>query len=139
MYPPEGVIGEMGQRIREKIASSVYGNALMTGVRAFVDRLGEEHSFDFAALDPQRGENIAQAQRPRTVQSPVSEPSENPQPTPTTPEAASTATPEASATPAASIEARAEASPTVSPATESTPTPEPSATAAAVPTVTASP
>src|SRR5206468_8174976 len=83
IYLPEGLVGETGQRIREQIAGSGYGNALMTGVRVFVDRLGELHNFDFASLDPQRGENIAQAQRPRTVQSPVSEPSENPQPTPT--------------------------------------------------------
>ena len=121
IYLPEGLVGEMGQRIREKIGGGSYGNALMTGVRVFVDRLGEAHSFDFAALDPQRGENIAQAQRPRTVQSPVSEPSENPQPTPTV------------------SEARAEASPTIRVALESTPTPAPSATAEAVPTVTASP
>jgi uncharacterized membrane protein YgcG/Flp pilus assembly protein TadD len=133
IYLPEGLVGEMGQRIREKIAPGSYGNALMTGVRVFVDRLGEVHSFDFASLDPQRGENIAQAQRPRTVQNPVSEPSENPPPTPTVPQAAATATP------AVSIEVRSEASPTGSPGIESTPTPEQSATAAAVPTVTASP
>ena len=69
IYLPEGLVGEMGQRIREKTADGSYGNALMTGVRAFIDRLGQEHSFDFASLDPQRGENVAQAQRPRTVQS----------------------------------------------------------------------
>lgn len=129
IYLPEGVVGEMGQRIREKIGGG-FGDALMAGVRVFVDRLGAEHSFDFAALDPQRGENIAQVQRPRTVQRPVSEPSENPQPTPT-------AAAEATAPP--SIAARAETSPAVSPVKESTPTPEPSATAAAVPTVIASP
>ena len=121
IYLPEGLVGEMGQHIREKISAGSYGNALMSGVRVFVDRLGEVHSFDFAALDPQRGENIAQTQRPRTVQSPVSEPSNNLQPSPTVPEA------------------RAEASATVSATKESTPTPEPSATAEAVPTVTASP
>jgi uncharacterized membrane protein YgcG/tetratricopeptide (TPR) repeat protein len=139
IYLPEGLVGEMGQRIREKISPGSYGTALMTGVRVFADRLGEAHSFDFASLDPQLGEDIAQVQRPRTVQSPVSEPSENPQPTPTVAEAAATATPQASATPAASVEARPEASPTVSPATESTPTPEPSATAAAVPTANPTP
>jgi len=138
IYLPEGLVGEMGQRIREKVGGGL-GDALVTGVRAFVDRLGAEHSFDFASLDIQRGENIAQVQRPRTVQSPVSEPSENPQPTPTVSERGAAATPEATATPAASIEARAEASATISPAVESTPTPEPSATAAVVPTVNASP
>jgi tetratricopeptide (TPR) repeat protein len=87
----------------------------MTGLHVFVDRLGEKNNFDFASLDPQRGENIAQVQRPRTVQSPVSEPSENPQPTPT-----------------AAAEATTKATP------EATPTPEPSVTAAALPTATTS-
>lgn len=123
IYLPEGLVGEMGQRIREKISGGGYGPALMNGLRVFVDRLGEKNSFDFASLDPQRGENIAQVQRPRTVQSPLSEPSENPQPTPI---------------PAASLETRAAATPTVTPAVESTPTPEPSSTAA-LPTATTSP
>jgi Tfp pilus assembly protein PilF len=117
IYLPEGLVGEMGQRIREKVSGGSYGPALMTGLRVFVDRLGEKNNFDFASLDPQRGENIAQVQRPRTVQSLITEPSENPQPT---------------RTPAA--EATTKATP------ESTPTPEPSATAAAaLPTATASP
>src|SRR6185436_4635435 len=81
IYLPEGIVGEMGQRIRERINGG-YNGALLTGVRVFVDRLGEIHSFDFASLDPQKGENIAQAQRPRIVESPVREASESPQPTP---------------------------------------------------------
>ena len=139
IYLPEGLVGEMGQRIREKIAGGNYGDALMSGVRVFVDRLGSEHSFDFAALDPQRGENIAQAQRPRTVQSPVGEPSENPQPTPAAAEATATSTPAATTSPAASVELRAEPSPTISPAAESTPSAEPSATATATATLPAQP
>ena len=124
IYLPEGLVGEMGQRIREKVSGGSYDQALMTGLRVFVDRLGEINNFDFASLDPQRGENIAQVQRPRTVQSPVGEPSENPQPTPTA---------------AASLATRVEASPSVRPAVESTPTPEPSATAPPLPTATTSP
>src|ERR1043166_5004254 len=77
IYLPEGVVGEMGQRIRDRASGSGYGNALVAGLRVFVDRLGEQHDFDFVALDPQRGENVAQAQRARTVSSPVPEPSEN--------------------------------------------------------------
>src|SRR6185369_2448080 len=116
----EGLVGEMGQRIREKIKGGGYNEALLTGVRVFVDRLGEINNFDFASLDPKRGETIAQAQRPRTIQSPISEPSVKPQPTPA---AADSATPrsEATATPTASVEARVEASPNVSPVAESTP------------------
>jgi len=136
IYLPEGLVGEMGQRIREKISNGGYSTALMTGVRVFIDRLGEIHNFDFAALDVQRGEDIAQAQRPRTVQSPVAEPSANPQPTPAAMETVK-AEPTATATPA--IEARIEPSPTATPSVQSTPTPEPSATASAVPVATSTP
>ena len=136
IYLPEGLVGEMGQRIREKIGNGGYNTALMTGVRVFIDRLGEIHNFDFAALDVQRGEDIAQAQRPRTVQSPVGEPSANPQPTPAATEAVKA---EPSATPTPAIEARTEPSPSVTPSVQSTPTPEPSATASAVPVATSSP
>src|SRR5262252_5485035 len=64
IYLPEGLVGEMGQHIRETIAGGNLSNALVSGVRVFVDKLGEMHDFDFASLDPQRGETIAQAQRP---------------------------------------------------------------------------
>jgi len=128
IYLPEGLVGEMGQHIREKIAAGSYSEALINGLRVFVDRVGENRNFDFASLDPQRGESIAQVQRPRTVQSPASEPSQNPQPTP----AAAIATPEPIAKPTASVETRAEASPIVTPVAQSTATPEPSATAAAI-------
>ena len=70
IYLPEGVVGEMGQRIRDRVSDG-YNGALLAGVRAFVDRVGEINNFDFASLDPQRGDTIAQAQRPRTVQSPA--------------------------------------------------------------------
>src|SRR2546423_2283069 len=120
VYLPEGLIGEMGQRLRETIAGGGYGNALVAAVRAFVDRVGEKNNFDLAALDPQRGEiQIAAQQRPRTVQSPFSPASENPAPTPTatsTPEAAATTTPVA------------ETSPGPQPTATGAPTPQPSET-----------
>src|ERR1043166_1633887 len=78
IYLPDGLVGDMGQRIREKIAGGD-GSALLTGLRVFIDRLGEAPNFDFASLDPQRGETVAQVERPRTVASPVAEASENPQ------------------------------------------------------------
>jgi tetratricopeptide (TPR) repeat protein len=135
IYLPEGLVGEMGQRIREKISGGSYSEALINGLRVFVDRVGENRNFNFASLDPQHGESIAQVQRPRTVQRPVSEPSENPQPTP----AVTIATPESTATPAATIEPRGEASPTGTPVAVSTPTPEPAATVAATPAAITSP
>src|SRR5205085_3046363 len=135
LYLPEGLVGEMGQRLREKIAGGGYGNALVAAVRAFVDRVGEKNNFDFAALDPQRGEiQIAAQQRPRTVQSPVSATGENPAPTPTarsTPEAAATITPAAETSP----EQKATVAPTPQPS-ETPVTAEPSPTIAATVTPT---
>jgi uncharacterized membrane protein YgcG/tetratricopeptide (TPR) repeat protein len=110
IYLPEGLVGEMGQRIRDRVGGGA-SSALMAGVRVFVDRLGERQSFDFASLDPKHGEEIAQLQRPRTIQSPISEP-----------------TVTAASTPEATV-ARAEA----------TPTAEPSATVSVIPKPTATP
>ncbi|HMH44860.1 MAG TPA: TPM domain-containing protein, partial [Pyrinomonadaceae bacterium] len=83
LYLPEGLVGEIGQRMRDKVASGGYGSGLTAAVRTFVDRVGEKNSFDFAALDPQRGETlIAEQQRPRTVQSPIADAGESPTPLP---------------------------------------------------------
>ncbi|MFN2577132.1 MAG: TPM domain-containing protein [Pyrinomonadaceae bacterium] len=153
VYLPEGLVGEMGQRMRDKIGAGDYSSGLTAALRAFVDRLGEKNNFDFAALDPQRGETlIAEQQRPRTVQSPVAEPSENPSPASaaiSTPEAAATPTPEAipsvspmnQATPTPAI---AEPSPTIAvaaptPASLAQPAETPSPSASATPLETASP
>src|SRR6185437_10003793 len=126
---PEGVVGDMGQRIRQKIESGGVSIALFDGIRTFVNTVGEPAKFDFASLDTQNGEaQIAQLQRPRTVQSPVPEPSANPEPTPTvTPESiAAVATP--TATP--------EATPSATPAETPTPEVRPSSTPAEQPTET---
>jgi tetratricopeptide (TPR) repeat protein len=83
---PEGVVGDMGLHIRQKIESGGLNAALVEGVRTFVNVVGEGHNFDFVALEPQGGETlIAQQQRPRTVQTPAPEASANPEPTPTAP------------------------------------------------------
>ncbi len=134
IYLPEGLVGEMGQRIRNRVSAG-YSPALMAGIRVFIDRLGETQNFDFASLDPKHGEEIAQLQRPRTIQSPVSEPAASVVASPT--EAASP-TPEASATRTVSIETPV-ASPSVTPSAEATPTAEPAATVPAVPTPTPTP
>src|SRR5262249_15997171 len=55
LYLPEGLIGDMGRRIRERSERGGLSTGLFAGVRTFVDRLGEQHNFDFAALDPQSG------------------------------------------------------------------------------------
>ena len=123
---PEGVVGDMGQRIRQKIESGGVSIALFDGIRTFVNSVGEQAKFDFASLDTANSEGqIAQQQRPRTVQSPVPEPSANPEPTPT-------ATPES--TPA--VVAPPEATPSVTPAQTPSPEASPSATPALQPAET---
>jgi predicted Zn-dependent protease len=138
LYLPEGLVGEIGQRMRDKVASGGFGSGLTAAVRTFVDRVGEKNSFDFAALDPQRGETlIAEQQRPRTVQSPLAEASESPSPQPsrTPPAAAVSVTPAESPSPEASV------SPSVAATAQPTSTPpaEPAATSAGTETPTPSP
>ncbi|HBB97615.1 MAG TPA: hypothetical protein DC054_19715 [Blastocatellia bacterium] len=137
LYLPEGLVGEIGQRMRDKVASGGYGSGLTAAVRTFVDRVGEKNSFDFAALDPQRGETlIAERQRPRTVQSPVAEPSENPSPLPsrTPPAAGVSATPTETASPESRV-----APSTSTPPAEPTATPSATETPAPLPTTSPSP
>src|SRR5262245_28249534 len=77
------IITETGKVFREGIGSGNFTAATVAAVRTFVDRLGASNNFSFATLDPQGGENlIASQQRARTVQNPIAQPSENPQPTP---------------------------------------------------------
>ncbi len=141
IYLPDGLVGEMGQRMREKMTAGNYSNALLTGIRVFVDRLGEIHDFDFASLDPQKGETVAQAQRPRTVARTAEAP-ESLVPA-ATPENSVAATPAATPTPTVATEVNTPSpSPSVTPTVEATPTSEASATvtpAATQPTPSAQP
>ena len=73
---PDGLIGTMGLRMRPKIESAGYSEALLTGIKTFANGVGELHNFTFADLEQQRpaekpAENlIAEQRRPRTVASP---------------------------------------------------------------------
>lgn len=124
---PEGVVGDMGQRIRQKMDSGGLSIALFEGIRTFANAVGELHNFDFVALDSKGDEvQIAQQQRPRTVQTPVAEPSANPEPTPT-PEStpATTAAPTPEATPSATPTEKPSPEPSKSPTPEAQPTATP--------------
>jgi tetratricopeptide (TPR) repeat protein/outer membrane biosynthesis protein TonB len=152
LYLPEGLIGEMGLRMRQKIESAGFSEGLLTGVRTFVDATGEIHNFNFAALDPRStGMLIAEQQRPRTVASPVSEntaspttaetPAPSPSETPTpeaTPSARETATPSAqpSETPAASPQPSETAKPSEIPSPVATQSATPLETPSAQPSPT---
>ena len=119
-YLPEGLIGNMGQRMRPKLESAGYSEGLLAGIRAFANGVGEIHNFTFADLEPHSAENlIVEQQRPRTVQSPAAQPTETPAVQPT-----ETPAPRPTETPAAQ--------PTETPAARvnETPTPEPTATVA---------
>ena len=138
---PDGLVGEMRQRMQEKIKSSGYNEGLLTGVKAFADGLGARNSFTFADLDTHPVENLAAAeQRPRTVKSPTAAPTETPAPQPTeTPKPEATATiappaesPQLSATPEASVSPQAQPTETAAAST-------PSASVAATPSPSGSP
>ena len=147
---PDGLIGDMGQRMRPKIETSGYSQGLVTGVQTFADGLGERHNFTFAELDSDTAENlIARQQRPRIVGRPAAQPAEKAAETPAqtpTPEPAPSAapaptvaeSPQPTATPEASLTPMAQPSETPQPAVPQPPA-TPSASPSASPQATATP
>lgn len=143
---PDGLVGDMGRRMRPQFEARDFSGGLVTGVQAFVNGLGEQRNFTFAQLDVPAGDVAVAQTRPRIVASsspadtPAPQPSESPSPeivpSPTmtatpaeipsaTPVPESTPTPEATATP---VESPTPAgSPTPSPTVTETPVAEPSA------------
>src|SRR2546425_464422 len=132
---PDGLIGEMGLRMRPKLESGGYSQGLLTGIQVFAEILGERNNFTLADVDPQAENLIARQQRPRVVRSqrtepaetPTPQPSESPAPQPTvpprqpsTPQAISNVTPTVVAP---SPQPTQTAEPSLTPATQ---TPEPS-------------
>lgn len=144
---PDGLIGEMRQRMQEKISSAGYNEGLLIGIKTFANGLGARNNFTFADLDPPAAENlIAAKERPRTVKSPPAEPTETPsaQPAETpAPQPTETPKPEASATivpPAESPQPPATPEASVVPQAQPTETaPAPSATVTATPLPSVSP
>lgn len=146
---PDGLIGEMGQRMRRSIEKAGYNQGLVTGVQTFANGLGERHNFTFAQLDSDNAENlIARKQRPRTVGSPASpspeRASEKPPETPTqtpTPEPAASASPAPTIaeTPQPTPTPEASPAPTTAETPQTTPTPEVSPTPPAQPSETPQP
>jgi len=152
---PDGLIGEMSQRMRAKLETNAYTEGLLLGVQAFVNGIGERNNFRFEALDTYSADSPIAQTRPRTVAavnrpresanaSPGESPSpeittspspvvsESPSPAPTVtppPEVPPTETPSPSPTPSGSP------SPTATP----TPEPSPSRTPSPSPTQTATP
>lgn len=128
---PDGLIGEMGRRMRPKFEARDYNVGLLTGVETFASALGELHNFTFAELDTQPGATQLAQTRPRIVATPSDTP---------TPQASEFPTPQVAAmptpgeTPAAPVETPSPAS-TAEPSVIPSPTPVTSETALASPTV----
>lgn len=132
---PDGLIGDMGQRMRAKIESAGYSEGLLTGIKVFVNGLGERSSFTFADLDRRSAEDLVAAQqRPRVVESPAAQPAQ-------TPSAIETPSVQLSETPAVrAVETpTARATETPTPDATATATPEPSGSPPAQPSETAPP
>ncbi len=158
LYLPDGLIGEMGQRMREKIESAGFSEGLVAGVRTFINSTGATHNFDFASMDPKSSETlIAEQQRPRTVSSSLAEPNASPSPAATevaaatpletpapspavtpSPTPAETPAPTATPTPQATQSPTASATPSIQPA-EPSPAPTETPTASPQPSETPSP
>ncbi len=136
-YLPDGLIGEMGQRMRSKLESGGYGEGLMNGIQTFVNGLGELHNFTFQALDTRSLNNQIAQTRPRTVENPAP-PAETPGPSPTENPAAQIA-PSPTPTPWETPTPQPSASPTNEPTPSVTPTPSPSENPALQPSATGTP
>src|SRR6266581_1729093 len=77
---PDGLIGEMGLRMRPKLDSGGYSQGLLTGIQVFAEILGGRNNFTLADVDPQAENLAAKQQRPRVVRSARTEPTETPTP-----------------------------------------------------------
>ncbi|HEY5073544.1 MAG TPA: TPM domain-containing protein [Pyrinomonadaceae bacterium] len=136
---PDGLIGDMGERMHAKIESAGYSAGLLTGIETFANGLGERNNFTFADLDQRQAQDlIAEQQRPRMVESPAAQPVETPAAQPTqTPAAQPTQTPTAPAVETPAVRATETPSPeataTVAPAPPVAESPQPTATASASP------
>jgi tetratricopeptide (TPR) repeat protein len=132
---PDGLIGEMRQRMSSRIASAGYSSALVTGVQTFVNRLGEKKNFTFETLESQAGENLIAQSRPRVVESPATQPTETPAAEPRV-----TPTPQEVPSPVASPSETPPAQPAPTSTPEASPTlPSPSPSPSETPTATPSP
>jgi tetratricopeptide (TPR) repeat protein len=129
---PDGLVGEMGRRMRPKLEASDYDAGLLVGVQTFVSGLGEQHNFTLADLDPQSGEVAAMRTRPRTVESSPT-PADTPTPVPEETPLRIAGSPTASESPTPQ---RAVPTPSETPAP---PVATPSPVATAEPTTVASP
>jgi len=136
---PDGLVGEMGRKMRPQFEANDYDAGLLAGVQTFVNGVGAVHNFTLADLEPQAGA-IAARTRPRTVESsrttadrPTPQPSELPSPLANeSPTPAAVATP--IETPAPPVETP---SPTVTP--EPTAVPSPAETPAETPSTSPTP
>ena len=130
---PDGLIGEMGRRMRPRFEVRDYNNGLLSGIQTFATTLGEAHHFTFADLDTKGGDVVIARTRPRTVESPVvvsDTPAESPSPE-TLPAATPSEAPEQTPAPTPVAEATPMAEP--SPVIETTPTPSETPTPAMTP------
>jgi tetratricopeptide (TPR) repeat protein len=151
-YFPDGLMGDMTQRMRAKTQSAGYSEGVLAGIMTFANGLGERNSFTFADLDRHPAEDlVAEQQRPRVVEK-AAAPTPSPSASETPPAKASeTPTPEATATvsatpvvealqPAATPKASPSPSetPALSPSPATTPSPSPQTTESPGPTSTPS-
>jgi tetratricopeptide (TPR) repeat protein len=156
---PDGTIGELTLRLREKVQNADFSGGLFDGVKSFVGTVGERKNFKFEDLDQAVTDTVASNQvRHRTVNAETSPqpressatkttarpaPSETPAPTPSeTPKPSVTETPSPSETPKAENTSAASPTPASAPADtpkSESPAPTPSATETPVASPTISP
>jgi predicted Zn-dependent protease len=135
---PDGVIGDMSQRMRPKLEANSYSDGLLIAVRSFVNGVGAHDNFTFEALDSSGADAQIAQTRPRTVEnkvraseSPAVSPTNSPKPeaTPPVEPPPPTATPTPDSTPSATPTPTPTPSETATPQATATPEVQPSPTA----------
>lgn len=80
---PDGAIGDMGLRMRQKLESGGFSQGLLTGVQTLSEIFGQQNNFTLADVDPESQNQVAKQERPRTVRSQNAEIPAIPSPSPT--------------------------------------------------------
>lgn len=109
---PEGIVGEMGSRMREPFSKRNYGEGLLAAVETFITKMAQKRGFSLEGIEQ------AQAEAPAPTPQPAQAPTRLPEKT-------------AEATDALPKEAQAEAGTEVAATKEPTPEPTPSTNEAA--------
>ena len=103
---PEGILGDMSQRVRSQLTSGQFSQGLIDGVNYFVAALSRKLGFSTQDIDQVLTASVTSPASPTPTQEPVTDPAATPQPTtdqPSTPAATPEPTPVAQVSPSPDV------------------------------------